>query len=140
MSKFNVNSIATACRSENFRQMIRYGLVGLMNVSIEYLVFNLVYYFFKQSTLVANTWSIGITMSFGFLFHHAFTFKNRFYSWGQALRYVLVVTLGAALNYGLLFLLLKVIDQAYLAKLLQIILLSLYNFNMYKHFVYVNKD
>lgn len=121
-------------------QFIRYGFVGVMNVSIEYATFNFVYYIFRQPTLIANTWAICIAVSTGFLFHHAFTFKNKFYSWRQAWRYVGVVIVGGALNYLMLILFLQVIERAYLAKLMQIIVIAFYNFNMYKYFVYVNKD
>lgn len=124
----------------NVRQLIRYGVVGVFNVLIEYTVFNVAYYLLKQSTFVANTWAIGIAMCSGFLLHHGFTFKNSFFSWRQTSRYIGVVALGGLLNYAILMLLLQFVQYAYLAKLIQIVLLSLYNFTMYKHFVYINKS
>jgi len=140
LNKSPLNYLPAFLRRDNVKQMLRYGLIGVVNVSTEYLVFNLAYYFGGHSAVVANTWAIAITMSSGFLFHHAFTFKNRFFSWRQAIRYICVVALGGALNYGILIGLMTFIPQVWLAKFIQIIILSLYNFNMYKHFVYVNKD
>jgi putative flippase GtrA len=140
MAKSKFIFLRNVYRRTNVRQIIRYGVVGVVNVSIEYTVFNVAYYAVERSTIVANTWAIGIAMFSGFLLHHGFTFKNSFYSWRQTSRYIGVVALGGILNYAILMLLLQVIPHAYIAKMIQIVLLSVYNFTMYKHFVYINKN
>jgi putative flippase GtrA len=92
-----------------------------------------------KTPFVANTWALAITMISGFILHHAFTFENRFYSWAQVYRFAGVVAIGSLLNYLILLLFISIIKQVYIAKFIQIILLSLYNFNMYKYVVFFNK-
>ncbi|MDY7577617.1 GtrA family protein [Herbaspirillum sp. RTI4] len=125
---------------ESIKQIFRYGVVGLVNISTEFLIFNIAYYYFKNATLISNTWAVALTTITGFLFHHAFTFRNQFYSLRQIVTFGGVVVLGGALNYLILIVLVSVIPKVYIAKLVQILILSLYNFGMYKRFVYINKD
>lgn len=132
-------SILRRYRSLNVRQIIRYGLVGSINISFEYIIFNVAYYIYFKSVLISNTWAISMSMLVGFLLHHWLTFHNTFYSFNQASRYAAVVALGSFLNYTILITLLQFIQEVYMAKLIEIVILSLYNFNMYKYYVYTNK-
>jgi putative flippase GtrA len=119
-------------------QAIRYVISGSLNVSLELLLFVIFHYLFKIQPLSANLFAIMIGISSGFIIHHVFTFKNKYHSINQVLRYIVVISIGAILNQAILMMLLQIIDISLIAKIIQIGLLSIYNYNLYNRFVYRN--
>ena len=123
----------------NLPRFIKYAFTGTINTSIEATIFLICYSLLKFPIYVANSCALGIVICIGFLLHHKITFNNNFFNISQTLRYTITVSLSAILNFTFLYIFLQLINHVYVAKLIQIILVAFFNFNMYKYYVYINK-
>lgn len=100
---------------------LKYIAVGGASAIIEFSLFTLFYVVLTWPLLVANSSALVITLVFHFNMQKRWTFRDSQSTRRQLPRYLLMVSVAAAMNNGLVYLFVAVLGiAALLAKLLQI--------------------
>jgi putative flippase GtrA len=100
---------------------LKYIAVGGASAAIEFSLFTLFYVMLAWPLLVANSCALVITLFFHFNMQKRWTFRDSQSMRRQLPRYLLMVSLAAVMNNGLMYLFVVVLGiAALLAKILQI--------------------
>lgn len=103
------------------RLFLKYIAVGGASAVIEFSLFSLFYVVLTWPLLVANSCALAITLIFHFNMQKRWTFRDSQSTRRQLPRYLLMVSLAAVMNNGLMYLFVVVLGIAALvAKVLQI--------------------
>ena len=79
-------------------QLVRFGLVGVMNTFLDFGLFNLFHFGLGMSVVLANTLSVSVGIVSSFVCNKLFTFKRRGWSnWRQEASLFLVVSVTGLL-------------------------------------------
>lgn len=121
------------------RQLVRYGLVGVVsNVTIYFVYLFITYIGVEPKTAMTLVYSIGASM--GFIGNRKWTFDHRGKSSSAALRYVLAHLFGYLLNFLILFTFVDRLGYSHqLVQALAIIIVAAFLFIVFKYFVFAKK-
>lgn len=98
------------------KQFFKFGLVGAMNTSIDYLGFAALITWTHIPYLLANVMTFSVAATNSYILNRRWTFRNNDPRWQrQAAAFFTVMIVGLTLNSGILFYL---VDHAHLHKLL----------------------
>jgi len=119
-------------------QFFRFGTIGFINflldLSFFYILFNI-----SNSIVLSNTITILCVSIIGFFLHFKYTFINKFFGISQYFKYISIVLISLSLGTYLIILFYELTSNVYLAKILQIIIIAVLNFLLYRKIVFVNK-
>jgi putative flippase GtrA len=119
------------------RLFVKYIAVGGASAVLEYTLFNILYSGAGLATLVANSIAIVITVIFHFNMQKRWTFRDSQSLHRQLPRYLMMITVAAAINNLLVYLFIEVmLLPPALAKLLQIGLLFGWTFTVSRLIVF----
>lgn len=116
---------------------LKYIAVGGASAAIEFSLFSLFYIMLAWPLLVANSCALAITLVFHFNMQKRWTFRDSQSTRRQLPRYLLMVSLAAVMNNGLMYLFVVVLGiVALLAKVLQIGLVFGFTFSFSRLIVF----
>ena len=121
------------------RQLIRYGLVGVVSNLTIYFVYLLITYLgVEPKTAMTLLYIIGA--SIGFIGNRKWTFAHRGDSAGAALRYMLAHLFGYLLNFLILFTFVDRLGYAHQwVQAMAVIIVAGFLFIIFKYFVFAKK-
>jgi putative flippase GtrA len=118
------------------RQLIRYGLVGVLSNLTIYIVYLLITHFGVEPK-IAMTLVYIIGASIGFMGNRKWTFAHRGNSAGAALRYVLAHLVGYMLNFLILYIFVDRLGYAHQwIQAMAILIVAGFLFFVFKWFVF----
>lgn len=122
------------------RQLIRYGLVGMVSNSAIYFVYLLITYLgVEPKTAMTSVYIIGA--SIGFIGNRKWTFAHRGDSASAAMRYVLAHLLGYLVNFLILFTFVDRMGYAHQwVQAVAIIIVAGFLFIVFKYFVFRERE
>jgi len=148
--------------NENFKTLIRFGLVGSVNLVIDFSLFSLLFHY-SNHLVLSNTCSFVVVLCIAFLLHHKYSFKNAFFEKKQIVKFLIIVIIGLIIGNILLHLIYQQLENVYfvnmagfkdesaflmevseeqaramVSKIIQIGLMATYSFFCYKKIVFVN--
>lgn len=122
------------------RLFLKYIAVGGASAVIEFSLFSLFYVVLAWPLLVANSFALGLTLVFHFNMQKRWTFRDSQSTRRQLPRYLLMVSVAAALNNGLMYLFVVMLGiAALLAKVLQIGLVFGFTFSFSRLVVFTSQ-
>jgi putative flippase GtrA len=116
---------------EGIRQFIKFGIVGVGNTLVDFLVYFLLTRYFDFYYLVANAVSFIMAATLSFTLNKFWTFRDRrrHVIKGQYAKFIVVSTIGAILAEGTLFIFVHFFGvHDLLAKLLVVTIVVFWNF------------
>ena len=121
------------------RQLVRYGLVGVVsNVTIYFVYLFITYIGVEPKTAMTLVYIIGASL--GFIGNRKWTFDHRGKSSSASLRYVLAHLFGYLLNFLILFTFVDRLGYSHqLVQALAIIIVAAFLFIVFKYFVFAKK-
>ncbi len=120
---------------------LKYIAVGGASAAIDFSLFTLFYVMLAWPLLVANSWSLVITLLFHFNMQKRWTFRDSQSMRRQLPRYLLMISIAAAINNGLMYLFVIVLGiTALLAKVLQIGLVFGFTFSFSRLVVFPSQE
>lgn len=121
-------------------EFIRFGLVGVVNTGVDFIVFVLLYRVVGLDPLLANTIAFFIAVSNSYLMNHRWTFRrpNASISFTAYARFV-VLNAGGLLIGTLVILLLEGVIPLEFAKIIAAGLTYIWNYTASKLFVFNTK-
>jgi putative flippase GtrA len=127
-------------RFHGFRQVIRYGAVGVLNNLLGYLIYLLMTYFWLDPKVaISILYPVAVTTAY---FGHAkYSFSSQARNINTVLRYVLAHFVGYGVNFLMLLILsdkLKLPHQAVQAS--SIFVVAGFLFLLFKYFVFPNSE
>jgi putative flippase GtrA len=134
-----IKSSGDAQIGKSVRQLIRYGLVGVVSNLAIYFVYLLITYLgVEPKTAMTLVYIIGA--SIGFIGNRKWTFAHRGDSSSAALRYVLAHLLGYLLNFLILFTFVDRLGYAHQwVQAVAIIVVAGFLFIVFKYFIFAKQ-
>ena len=137
MTSFYHNSIKKILPFLIKIQFFRFGSIGFINflldLSFFYILFNI-----SNSIVLSNTITILCVSMIGFFLHFKYTFINKFFGISQYFKYISIVLISLSLGTYLIILFYQLTSNIYLSKIIQIIIVAIVNFFLYRKFVFTN--
>ncbi len=117
-----------------YRNLVLYGIIGVMSVSIDFIVFWLLTHFFPDYYLWANVISVNCGIVNSFLLNRHFNFKVKNKSVFRFVVFYIVGITGLFISSGLLYLMVNLGGMhMLLAKMITIIVVTLFQFFLNKN-------
>ncbi len=112
------------------RQFMKFGIVGVMNTIIDYLIFSGLVYLFHVYFLIANVISFSVAVMNSYIFNRRWTFRSDNPAWRkEATKFLAVNLIGLGLSEVLLSLFVHGFDLSkLLAKALAVVVVLCWNF------------
>ncbi len=122
------------------RQLIKFGMVGVVNTAIDFSLYLLLTRAFFIFELLANALAMLVAMSFSFFANKRFTFRNHVADHGrQMLKFVAVQGIGFVLGNGTFYLVLQLGVFDIYAKICGAIVFTSWNFLAQKYWAFKEK-
>jgi putative flippase GtrA len=122
------------------RQLIRYGLVGVVSNLTMYIVYLLMTYFGGEPKKAMTLLYI-IGASIGFIGHRKWSFSHRGNATGAAVRYTAAHLSGYTLNFLILYIFVDHLGYAHQwVQAVAIIVIAAFLFIVFKYFVFPKKN
>jgi len=114
---------------------IKYGIVGIVSVIIDYSILFLMYSLLDFDKNISITVGFFGSSIFNFLMHKKFTFLSKNDIKLEVVKYLIMVSISYLLTIIIINILLK-FTNLYISKLISLIFIYLYGYLMSKFFVY----
>lgn len=117
-----------------YRNLILYGIIGGLSVSIDFAVFGLLTHFFPEYYLLANIVSVNCGIINSFLMNRHFNFKVKNKSVFRFMVFYIVGMIGLLISSGMLYLMVNMADMNLLvSKVATIFVVTLFQFTLNKN-------
>lgn len=117
-----------------YRNLILYGIIGGLSVSIDFAVFGLLTHFFPEYYLLANIVSVNCGIVNSFLMNRHFNFKVKNKSVFRFMVFYIVGMIGLLISSGMLYLMVNMADMNLLvSKVVTIFVVTLFQFTLNKN-------
>lgn len=117
-----------------YRNLILYGLIGVLSVSIDFAVFGLLTHFFPDYYILANIISVNCGIINSFLLNRYFNFKVKNKSVFRFMIFYVVGIMGLLISSGLLYLMVDLGNMNLLiSKGVTIFVVTLFQFMLNKN-------
>lgn len=120
-----------------YRNLVLYGIIGGLSVSIDFAVFWILTHFFPEYYLLANIISVNCGIINSFLLNRHFNFKVKNKSVLRFMVFYIVGMLGLLISSGLLYLMVNLADMNLLiSKIATIFVVTLFQFTLNKNITF----
>ncbi len=121
-------------------QFIRFGMVGGSGLVVDLVVLAFFWKVIGLDPLIARILSIGTAMTSNWFWNRIFTFRSEGNPFGEYVRFVLVNSVGAFINYSTYGALITLIEgfSTYLAVILATLVSMTFNFVLSKIYAFKN--
>ena len=117
-----------------YRNLILYGIIGGLSVSIDFAVFGLLTHFFPEYYLLANIVSVNCGIVNSFLMNRHFNFRVKNKSVFRFMVFYIVGMIGLLISSGMLYLMVNMADMNLLvSKVVTIFVVTLFQFTLNKN-------
>lgn len=117
-----------------YRNLILYGIIGGLSVSIDFAVFGLLTHFFPEYYLLANIVSVNCGIVNSFLMNRHFNFKVKNKSVFRFMVFYIMGMIGLLISSGMLYLMVNMADMNLLvSKVVTIFVVTLFQFTLNKN-------
>ena len=121
-----------------YRNLILYGIIGGLSVSIDFAVFGLLTHFFPEYYLLANIVSVNCGIINSFLMNRHFNFKVKNKSVFRFMVFYIVGMIGLLISSGMLYLMVNMADMNLLvSKVVTIFVVTLFQFTLNKNVTFI---
>lgn len=117
-----------------YRNLVLYGLIGMLSVSIDFILFGILTYFFTDYYLMANVISVNCGIVNSFLLNRHFNFKVKNKVVFRFVTFYVVGIIGLAVSSFLLYILVNIfLMEMLFAKFLTIVIVTVFQFLLNKY-------
>lgn len=117
-----------------YRNLILYGIIGGLSVSIDFVIFGLLTHFFPEYYLLANIISVNCGIINSFLMNRHFNFRVKNKSVFRFMVFYIVGMIGLLISSGMLYLMVNMADMNLLiSKVVTIFVVTLFQFTLNKN-------
>lgn len=120
-----------------FKQFVKYGLVGVLNIALYWSVFEILTRVYHVFYVNANVWANVVTFFNGLFFNRAWTFKSQTHWFRDALYFAVIAVVCTIVQTGTLVVLVERFNfDPHLAKYFGIVVFASLNFTLNKFITY----
>jgi len=115
--------------NKHFKQLVRFGIVGVCNTAIDYTVYLIMTRIFVVYFLYSNFISMGFAMIFSFFANKHFTFRNKDGHFYQFLKFITIQLIGFVIANSIIFILVHYFNVYDIySKIIASVIFTIWNF------------